>query len=137
MSVRNMDLKTASKTFKLNASATNIGGQVPAGMKRWVTFLMVDTNMKGDASDGVIHFASIPISNPTKASIVAVDSRKLKLEWMASDLSLCNCGGLPFQIPAGGPDPDSPLFSIAAGNFLAVFTSLGATANVFMQYFDE
>lgn len=137
MSVRNMELKTTCKTLKNNATPIVLGGQVPSGMTRWVTFLMVDTNAIADASDGALHFASMGVSNPTEASVVAVTHRKLRLEWVASDMSVCNCNGLPIMLPDGGPDPETPLFSIAEGKWLGIFTSLGATANVFMQYFDE
>lgn len=137
MSTRNKELQTVCTAPKNNVAGLTLGGQVPSNMTRWVTFLMIDSATILDASDVNIHFASVNVSNPSEASTIAATNRKINPEWIASNLSLCNCGGLPYMLPESGPNPDSPLFSIAGGNWLSVFTSVAATVNLFMQYFDE
>ena len=136
MSIRNMNLKTVNKVCGSDASTLTIGGQVPTGMKRWVTFISLDTSTKAAASDGSVYFASVGVSVPVKASIVATTNRKLMARWVATSVS-DSSHKLPIMIPEDGPDPSQPLFSIGEGKWLGVMATAGATANVFIQYFDE
>ena len=132
---RNIELKSISKFITSETSAANFGGQVPAGMKRWVTFLMCDTKTVSLASNCKIYFASVGVSNPTKTSMIATGNRKWLLAIKGTQLSISN-KKRPVMIPPAGPDPDAPLFSIAAGKWLSVWAS-STSVNVFMQYFDE
>jgi len=133
--IRNTDLKTVSKVVSSDTAAIAIGGQVPAGMKRWVSFLAVDTATVNRASAAVVYFASVGVSNPTRASIVATGNRKMIVPMEGTQLSRSS-KRRPVMFPAGGPDPENPIFSIASGKYLGVYASL-TTANVTMQYFDE
>jgi len=133
--IRNTELKTISKIVTKETAAINLGGQVPDGMKRWVTFLTADTATVNEASDVGVYFASVPVSNPTRASIVATSNRKRFVPMEGTMLSRSN-KARPLMLPSSGPDPENPLFSIAAGKWFGVFAT-AATANVFMQYFDE
>ena len=134
--VRNMELKTKHQVCGSDASTLTIGGQVPAGMKRWVTFLMLETNTVSLASDGSVYFASVGVSVPVHTSLVATANRKLMQRWVASSVT-DSSHKLPIMIPKDGPDPDQPLFSIGSGKWLGVYFTAGATGNVFIQYFDE
>jgi len=133
--IRNIELNTVSKVVTSDTSAINIGGQVPTGMKRWITFLMVDTNTARKASDCGLYLASVGVSNPTRASIVATGNRKDYIPLVGTQLSRSN-SPRPLMKPSSGPNPDKPLFSIAGGKWLGVYASK-TTANVFVQYFDE
>ena len=136
MSTRNRELQTASIPVTSNTAEITIGGQVPAGMKRWVTFLTMDTMfIVSRASDVGIYFASVGVSNPTIASMVLTANRKLYVPMEGTQISRSN-KGRPHMLPAQGPDPENPLFSIAAGKWLGVTASL-TTGNIFCQFFDE
>ena len=131
--LRNIELKTVSKVITSETAAINLGGQVASGQKRWVTFLMIDTAARSRASDVVIHMASVSVSNPTKASIVATANRKLLIPMEGTMLSRSN---KPRPLIMGEPGAENPLFSIAGGKWIGIYASL-TTANIFMQYFDE
>jgi len=135
MSTRNIELETTSKIVTEDTAALNLAGQVPAGMKRWVSFLAVDTATVNRASAVGVYFASVSVSNPTKASLIATSNRKRFIPMEGTQLSRSN-KARPLMLPESGPDPENPIFSIAAGKWLGVYASL-TTANVFMQYFDE
>lgn len=131
--LRNIELKTLSKIVSSDTSAINMAGRAPAGQKRWVTFLMIDTAARSRASDVKLYLASVSVSNPTRASIVATGNRKLLEAMEATKLSRSN---KPRPLIMGEPGSKNPLFSIAGGKWLGVYASL-TTANLFMQYFDE
>lgn len=132
---RNTELKTVSKLVSSGSSGINLGGQVPAGMKRWITFLAVDGKTTSKASGLKLYVASVPVAAPTRASIVATTNRKRFIPLYAVELSRSS-KKLPIMEPASGPDPDKPIFSIAAEKWLGVYLSL-TTGNVTVQYFDE
>lgn len=133
--IRNREIKTKSKIISSDTAGLNIGSQVPSGMKRWFTFLMFDTATASRASDIKLYFASVSVSNPTRASIVATGNRKLVFALEGTMLSRSN-KQRPVMLPLSGPDPENPIFSIASGKWLGVYASL-TTANVTTQYFDE
>lgn len=132
--IRNIELKTISKVLSSNLSQ-NIGGKVPTGMKRWVTFVAVDT--KGGialASNIGVYLASVGVSNPTKASIVATGNRKMLLMVRATTATKPMKKGA-LQVPKV-PNVNNPLFSIAGGKWLGVIATV-TTGAIMMQYFDE
>lgn len=132
--IRNIELKTVTKVLSSNLSQV-VGGQVPSGMKRWVTFVAVDT--KGGialASNLGVYLASVGVSNPTLASIVATGNRKMLLMVRATTATKPMKKGL-LQVPKV-PNVNNPLFSIAGGKWLGVVTTK-TTGTLTMQYFDE
>jgi len=138
-SVRSKELKTAYKIVTQSLAGLNIGGQVPASMKRWVTFLQVDTVDYKKLSHVAVYFISAAVSNPTKASCQSTGLRRFLVQ-LPGTLAATGISKAPsrrpFWFPSGGPDPDAPLFSIAGGKWLGIFASV-TTAEVVMQYFDE
>lgn len=128
------NIETASKIVTSN-SAVVVGGQVPAGMKRWVTFLMLDSAGPGAVSDVVLYAASVGISNPSFASVVATSNRRMVVPIRGTQLSQSD-KLRPVLIPANGPNPNAPLFTIAGGKWLGMAASV-TTGNVFVQYYDE
>jgi len=107
-------------------------------MKRWVTFLALDTMLVTGASSVRLYLASVGVSNPTKASIIATGNRKMLLDLRATGLlrdQNFTPDGPPLMIP-DKPDVNKPLFSIAGGHWLGAYASY-TTANVGLQFFDE
>ena len=133
MNIRNRDFKTVAGVVSSNASATTLGGQVPAGMKRWVTFLEIDTLAPGGASQAGVYLASVGVSDPAQASLVATSNRKGLYFLRATQTS--GARNAPLRVPKV-PNANSPLFSIAGGAFLGVFATK-TTALVTVGYFDE
>jgi len=133
MTVRNRDSKTVSTVVTSATSAINIGGQVPAGMKRWVSFIHVDTPLSTGASQVGVYLASVGVSNPTKASLIATGNRKGLFFLRATQLS--GARNPPLRVPKV-PNPETPLFSIAAAKWLGVWATK-TTALVTVGYFDE
>lgn len=132
--IRNIELKTVNRLLGSNASQVNMGGQVPAGMKRWVTFVSIDNVYSAAGAEQLgVYFASVTVSNPVKSSITTTARRKLLLHLRGTQTSGHRTG--PVQVPKV-PNVDTPLFSIAAEKWLGVFATK-ATAQVVVQYFDE
>jgi len=132
--IRNLQIKTTHKITK--AAATTIGGRVPPGMKRYVTFLMVDDYGDANMTQLGVFFASATVSNMGRASIVSAGShRKILIKSYGSDVSAAGTVR-PVMFPASGPNPANPIFTIAGGSWLGVYSSKN-TAAIFMQYFDE
>ena len=138
MTTRNTDLKIVSKPLTQETAAINIGGQVPAGMKRWYTFLGLDTMLGTGASSVRLYLASVSVSNPSKASLIATGNRKMLLDVRATGVKGAQNqtpDGPPLMIP-DRPNANAPLFSIASGKWLGTYASY-TTANFTTQYFDE
>jgi hypothetical protein len=137
MAVRTKELKTVMKVLS-SSTSYSVGGQVPTGMKRWVTFLQIDTGSAADkvaagASQLGVYLASVGVSNPTKASIVATGNRKMLLHLRATQMT--GARRPPLRVPPI-PNPDAPLFSIAGGKWLGV-SATKTTGMLNMQYYDE
>lgn len=138
MSIRNTDPKFLSKVVTSDTAGLNLGGQVQSPMKRWVTFLSLDTMLAAGASSVRLYLASVAVSNPTKASLITTVNRKMLLDLRCTGIVATQNltpDGAPLMIP-DTPNSKKPLFSIAAGKWLGVYASY-TTANVNMQYFDE
>lgn len=138
MTNRNIELKTVCRLFASAVATANIGGQVPTGMKRWVTFLALDGAHQSLSKSVRLYLASCGVSAPSVASIVLAANRKMKIDLRASGMTgrvNLTPDGPPLMIP-DKPDSDKPLFSIASGKWLGATTS-NTTALVFIQYFDE
>jgi hypothetical protein len=134
MTTRTRDIKTVYKVIT-KQTALNIGGMTPAGMKRWVTFLSVDALTNARVSSFKLYLASVGVSNPTLASIVATGNRKYNIGTVGTQMSRVDVWR-PITVPPAGPEVGNPLFSIAASKWLGVYASL-STVGAFMQYFDE
>lgn len=138
MSIRNRELKTESRLIASNVATACIGGQVPASMKRWVTFITLDGAALTGAKSLRLYLASVGVSNPTVASIVATANRKMVIDLRASGMTgrvNLTPDGPPLMIP-DKPDADKPLFSIAGGKWLGA-TTTNTTALLHVQYYDE
>ena len=134
----NIELKTIDKIVTSKVSGITIGGQVPSGMKRWVTFMMFDSIHQAGAKSVRLYLASVGVSAPAKTSLIATGNRKMRLDLRATGLKGKGNfvpDGPPLMIP-DKPDSDKPIFSIASGKWLGAYVS-NTTALLFMQYYDE
>lgn len=122
--VKNYDIKTVSKIIGTNITSLGLGA-VPAGMKRWVTFLRADNVYGGENKLFLVSTtAETYASTPTRASAAAKD----RITMQAKE---------HFAGPPQGPaDPNYPLFSIAEDKYLTALTNRGDT-NLMIQYYDE
>lgn len=135
--VRNRNIITQRiRPKNTSTSALVIGSSVPTGMKRYVTFIHVNQNA-GDGNGGSkLWFCSNTASSTASTPTTCSASEKLSVT-----LSSAVGGKKMMQVPPAGPDPDNPLFSIAAGKFFTV-SQLSAqagstTVDVMVQYYDE
>jgi len=109
-------------------------------MQRWVTFLCFDGSAIAGAKPIKLYLASVGVSNPTRASIIATGNRKWMIDLRATGVKagtahVVNSRGPPYTMPRR-IDTNNPLFSIASGKWLGAYVS-NVTATVFAQYFDE
>jgi hypothetical protein len=148
--IRSLNIQSKQKVVSSNTSKLTIGGQVPASMKRWITFLRVDPSVidaKGGFKTGKVIFISTVTASPP-GSFFTVNTHTYRKDVLCIRAT-CTLGSrisTPgfIHTPDGEPelqlpariDPDKPLFSIAGGAYLGVFAT-GCTAHVFVSYFDE
>jgi len=119
MTKKNYNIKSV-KAYASN-SPVNLGiGAVAAGMTRYVTFVKV-TNETAGAN-------ALYICSGTTATDAASGVAKDKQAF----LNQYDILGWPDM-----PNPDLPLFSIAANKYLSVIASSAGKMYVFMQYYDE
>lgn len=123
MGVENHDVKTVSQMIGTGAATLGIGA-IPAGMKRYVTFLRVDNVYAG--------LQRAYIASLTTAASVCVTATAT----LTSKIVLNIEAGEEESVPPGVPDIEHPLFSIASEHFVGAVTNRG-DAYLFMQYFDE
>lgn len=121
--IKNYDMKTISKVISTVNTALSLGA-VPAGMKRWITFLRADNVYGGENK-----LFLISTTAETAASTVALASAGSKDRITLQSKE-------HFANPPYGPtDPEMPIFSIAESKYLAAKTNRGAV-NLFLQYYD-
>lgn len=122
--VKNYDIKTISKVISTVNTGLSLGA-VPAGMKRWVTFVRADNVYGGENKLFLVSTtAETAASTVTLASAGAKDRVTLQSKEH-------------FANPPKGPaDPEFPLFSIAESKYLTAKTNRGSV-NLFMQYYED
>ena len=120
--VKNYDIKSLSKVIGTAIATLGIGA-VPTGMKRYVTMLRTN-NISG--MQNTIYVASAANSANTSSPTLASAAQKY---------STRNDTDESDEFPRSTPDPEHPLFSIAADKYINMITDRGNT-RVFMQYFD-
>jgi len=116
--VRDVDIKTAVQT--VTATPTDLSlGAVPAGMRRWVTFIKVsNTNAGANA---------LFLCSGTTATDASTGNRVDKII-LGSQYDLV---AMP-----DSPDVTKPLFSIGASRYLALLAS-ASSMEARIQYYDE
>jgi len=124
MSVTKYDIKTVNKL--IGSGPVDLGlGAVPAGMKRYVTFINLQ-NVYGGAQKAWLASTSATTfaSTPTLASAASL----LTIHMHSADSE--------FQLPKSSPDYDHPLLSISEDSFIDVISNFGS-AQLFLQYYDK
>ena len=129
-----------TKKFHLKGttgSSVAIGAAVAAGMNRYVTFISVRQNSLVKNKGSKIWFCSVATSQGASTVTLASASEKFTVRLASAP------GSQPKQFiyPVSGPDPENPLFSVAASKFLVARSSsaqAGSTScTVFVQYYDQ
>jgi hypothetical protein len=128
----------------LMSVCTNVGGQVPAGMTRYFTYITFQNrganNLTTKASSARLIIASRTTSGGTvdQASLIvltnaASQGRKLSIALRTT----ANSGPIrgPVQIPKI-PNNEAPLFSIAGGKYCVAMCS-NCSGALFAEFFDE
>lgn len=116
--VRDVELKTVVQT--VTATETDLGiGAVPAGMKRWVTFVKTANILAG--------VNALLLCSGTTATDATAGNRKDKVLL-----------GSQYDLVAypDNPDVQKPLFSIGENRYLALVAS-GISMETMIQYYDE
>ena len=116
--VRDVELKTAVQTT--TGTPTDLGiGAVPAGMRRWVTFIKT-TNLAASAN-------ALFLCSGTTATDASSGNRKDKTTL-----------GSQYDLVAypDSPDVTKPLFSIGPSRYLALSAS-ASSMETMIQYYDE
>ncbi len=136
--LRNIDLKTVTKLIKKTAASFTIGGAVPTGMTRWITFIQFSPHSNAGAvltnqTHCGLYIASVVTQYPTVASVLLAANRKALVCLRCTQTT----GGRrpPMRFP-DAPSPKAPILSIAAGKYLG-FVATGTTAMALVQYYDE
>lgn len=124
------DIKSANVVIGTAAVNTNFGiGAVPSGKQRFVTYVKAANLHRGAGSTNTLYLASHTTSQLT-SSAEAIAAKKMTIPFIVGDIDQV------VQVPEGGPDLQTPLFAIAASNYLAARTLTG-NADVFVQYYDD
>ncbi len=137
---KNYNIQTKQFRCKgTTGSCVAIGGAVPAGMKRYVTFISVRPALIAKTAKGSkILFCSAAASQTTKYSTVALASAAKKF---VVRIPSATAQKRFFAYPESGADPENPLFSVAESKFLTAQThstnSASASCTVFVQYYDQ
>lgn len=120
---QNYDLKT--KSAQVGSAVATLGlGAVPTGMKRYIT--MVRTNNIAGANNTIYICSGTNSTTPgTTASASAAQKYAVQVEAGESD-----------EFPRSAPNPEHPLFSIAAGAYVVAKTNFG-NCRLFLQYYDQ
>lgn len=118
MAIENYDLKTAQAN--IGASAANIIAEaVPAGMKRYITFLKYcNTNAAAQ---------NITVSDSDISGGGDVDTT-LDIQRLSSAATI--------MFP-DNPDPEKPIMSLVAGQYLTGIAETGDHVMVTVGYYDE
>lgn len=123
---QNYDLKTLSRLIgSTYAVASTLGlGAVPTGMKRYVTMVRAN-NIAGN--NITLFICSAAGSNTTITSTLAKAGQKYAVQLEAGESD---------EFPKSSPNPERPLFSIAAGAYVNAVSYPG-NVRLFLQYYDQ
>jgi len=134
------DLNTYALRNAAVSMISNIGGQIPAGKTRFLTFIRVERLAGQDPGDPA-SFIEVAVGSCVTGAADIVNAGSvasyhakliLKIESAATvDMELDS-----FRKEVRG-SADNPILSVAGGNYMLVAFRESASAAVFAQYFDE
>lgn len=124
------DIKSASVIIGTAAANTNFDiGAVPAGKQRFITFVKA-FNMYRGAGTNTLYIASHTTSQLATLA-AATAAKKMTIPFRIEDVA-----DQRVQVPERGPDLQTPLFTIAASNYLSARSTTG-NVDVFVTYYDD
>ena len=138
------DLVSFHQSMDTNTKmAYSIGGAVPAGKTRFVTFVRIElTEEVQSNSSGVTGVLGVA-SNLTALSAISAIATVLSgaaIPMHLAEASGANPGFIDKQIMnqmPDRPDMDHPLLSVGAGKYLYYGLTDAPAASIFVQYYDE
>uniref|UniRef100_A0A6M3LWJ6 Uncharacterized protein n=1 Tax=viral metagenome TaxID=1070528 RepID=A0A6M3LWJ6_9ZZZZ len=135
---KNYNIQTVRKVIAAGtvaATRTAIAATVAAGMKRYVTFVRLESNGGATNLGSRVYLVSTTAAGSAVTTAAAQAGLKMMLDLM-SNIAQPKVVQLPLRI-----DTENPLFSIAAGRNLSVMKSGLAMASnpcsLFVQYYDQ
>jgi hypothetical protein len=124
------DIKSANVIIGTAAANTNFDiGAVPAGKQRFITYVKA-FNMYRGAGSNTLYLASHSTSQLATLA-AATAAKKMTIPFRIEDVA-----DQRVQVPERGPDIQTPLFTIAASNYLAARATTG-NVDVFVQYYED
>lgn len=134
---KNYNIQTKRFTAKKGGSCVAVGSTVASNMKRYVTFISVRQNSLARGAGSKLWFCSAAASQSINTTALASVANKFTVR-LASAFGADKV----FMYPRSGPDPENPLFSIAASKLLSVRMTAtsqagSASCTVFVQYYDQ
>jgi len=124
------DIKSANVVIGASAGVTSFDiGAVPAGKQRFITFVKA-FNMHRGAGTNTLYLASHTLSNLATIG-AATAAKKMTIPFRIEDVA-----DQRVQVPEGGIDLQTPLFTVAASNYLAGRSTTG-NVDVFVQYYED
>lgn len=145
--VNKFDLKTQVWRTGTASLSTDIGGQIPVGKKRFLTFIRVERLASGGFLAPGTNITNIEIavaSHTSSTSDLAddytgtmVENAKLivKMASLTTGGALFNLNNRMLKNEVKGTI-ENPILSVAGGNYMILGRPEGASASVFAQYFD-
>jgi len=137
---KNYNIRTVSDQLAgVAASSTiSIGPVVPAGMTRYVTFILVTQDQSPANEGSLVYFCSGATAAAASTDALASAAQKMGISMPAAVSA--GRGRKDFMAPPT-PDTEHPLFTVASAAYLRAHLSTTATMStsvtVFVQYFDE
>ena len=132
-------------TYMLNNDAvsmiSNIGGQIPVGKTRFLTYIRVerfatDVDAAIDLTDIEVAVGSCVTGAADIVNAGSVASYHAKLILKIESAATVDMELDSFRKEVRG-SADNPILSVAGGNYMLVAFRESASAAVFAQYFDE
>jgi len=131
---KNYDIQTSSEYLGGVSSHIVIGGVVPSGMTRYVTFMQMASVKSGGSHGTKAFICSTTATDTASATGAASTAQKMVIAMGSATGAGC------VQIPAA-PDTEHPLFTIASEKYLTAFLCSAAghssPVQMFTQFFDE
>ncbi len=117
-------------------SALLIGSAVATGLTRYVTYIRVQQGGQSKSVGSKLYLCSVSISQRAVTSGAANTAAKMVLNINRAVTQNNKVLAVPDY-----PDPENPLFTIAASKFLTVTLAtsqaFSASCTVFVQYYDQ
>jgi len=134
---KNYNIQTASLHLAGAAASDTqtIGDVVPAGMTRYVTYILANPLVPTNREGSKVYLCSGTVAE-AESDAEATAAHKMVIRIASASV----VGDKVVQVPVA-PDTEHPLFTVASGAYLRAHLASAATMSssvqLFVQYFDE